>query len=59
MKTQHQNPEFGDTGGEIQKKPAKNYLGIQGGGGWWVKLRKPWILAVGSKTEFHPVFPFS
>jgi hypothetical protein len=24
-----------------------------------VKLRKPWILAVGSKTEFHPVFPFS
>jgi len=28
-KTQHQNPEFGHTEGEIQKKPAKKKLGIQ------------------------------
>jgi hypothetical protein len=25
-KTQHQNPEFGHTQGEIKKKPAKNTL---------------------------------
>jgi hypothetical protein len=36
-KTQHQNPEFGHTQGEIQKKPAKKYISIQPG----VKLRKP------------------
>ncbi len=31
-KTQHQNPEFGHTQGEIQKKkPAKKYISIQGG----------------------------
>jgi len=29
-KTQHQNPEFGHTQGEIFKKPAKKYGGIQG-----------------------------
>jgi hypothetical protein len=30
-KTQHQNPEFGHTQGEIKKKPAKKYISIQGG----------------------------
>ncbi len=28
--TQHQNPEFGHTQGEIFKKPAKKYISIQG-----------------------------
>jgi hypothetical protein len=28
--TQHQNPEFGHTQGEIQKTPAKKYISIQG-----------------------------
>jgi hypothetical protein len=37
-----QNPEFGHTQGEIQKKPAKQYISIQGG----MKLRKPSILVV-------------
>jgi hypothetical protein len=40
-KRQHQDPEFGHTQGEIsKKKPAKNYISIQGSG---VKLRKPSI----------------
>jgi hypothetical protein len=39
-KTQHQNPEFGHTQGEIFKNPAKKY--IQGG----MKLVKPSILVV-------------
>jgi hypothetical protein len=42
-KTQHQNPEFGHTQGEIpppKKKPAKKYISIQLG----MKLRKPSIL---------------
>jgi hypothetical protein len=30
-KTQHQNPEFGQTQGEIKKKPAKKYISIQWG----------------------------
>jgi hypothetical protein len=31
--TQHQNPKFGHTQGEIQEKPAKNkYISIQGEG---------------------------
>jgi len=30
-KTQHQNPEFGHTQGEIKKKPSKKYTSIQGG----------------------------
>ncbi len=30
--TQHQNPEFGHTKGEIFKKPAKKYISIQGVG---------------------------
>jgi hypothetical protein len=43
-KTQHQNPEFGHTQGEIyKKKPAKKYISIQGG----MKLKKkPSILVV-------------
>jgi len=42
-KTQHQNPEFGHTQGEIKKKkPAKKYISIQ----WGMKLRKPSILVV-------------
>jgi hypothetical protein len=32
MKRQHQNPEFGDTQGEIIKKFAKKCISIQGGG---------------------------
>jgi hypothetical protein len=40
--TQHQNPEFGHTQGEIKKKPAKKYITIEGG----AKLRKPSILLV-------------
>jgi hypothetical protein len=39
-KTQHQNPEFGHTQSEIQKKSAKMYISIQAG----VKHRKPSIL---------------
>jgi hypothetical protein len=41
-KTQHQNPEFGHTQGEIRKKPANKYISIQRG----MKLRKPSILVV-------------
>jgi len=38
-KTQHQNPEFGHTQGEIKIKAAKKYFSIQGG----MKLSKPSI----------------
>jgi hypothetical protein len=31
-KRQGQYPEFGQTQGEIKKKPAKKYISIQGGG---------------------------
>jgi hypothetical protein len=41
-KTQHQNPEFGHTQGELQKKPAKKYISSRRG----MKLRKPSILVV-------------
>jgi len=41
-KTQHQNPEFGHTEGEIFKRLAKKYIIIQ----WGMKLRKPSILVV-------------
>jgi hypothetical protein len=41
-KTQHQNPEFGHTQGEIKKNLQKRYISIQGG----MKLRKPSILVV-------------
>jgi hypothetical protein len=37
-KTQHQNPEFGYTQGEIKKKPAKNNPHERSRG---MKLRKP------------------
>jgi hypothetical protein len=36
-KTQHQNPEFGQTQGEIKKKPAKKYINIQ----WAMKVKRP------------------
>jgi hypothetical protein len=46
-KTQHQNPEFGHTQGEIQKKNLqKSTLAFQQGGGLVLKLRKPSILVV-------------
>ncbi len=41
-KTQHQNPEFGHTQGEIGKNLAKKYISNQGA----KKLRKPSILVV-------------
>jgi hypothetical protein len=31
-KTQHQNPKFGHTQGEIKKKPTKKYISIQSKG---------------------------
>jgi hypothetical protein len=37
LRKKGQNPEFGHTQGEIQKKPAKKYISIRGG----MKLRKP------------------
>jgi hypothetical protein len=37
LRKKDQNPESGHTQGEIQKKPAKKYISIQGGR----KLRKP------------------
>jgi hypothetical protein len=40
--TQHQNPEFGHTQGEIKKNRQKKYISIQGG----MKLRKLSILVV-------------
>jgi hypothetical protein len=46
-KTQHQNPEFGHTQGEIKKKPAEKYISIQGG----MKLKKPSILVVNSVSS--------
>jgi hypothetical protein len=42
VRKQHQNPEFGSTQDEIQKKPAKKYISIQRG----MKLRKASILVV-------------
>jgi hypothetical protein len=41
-KRQHQNPEFGHTQGEINKKLAKKYISIQRG----MKLKKPSVLVV-------------
>jgi hypothetical protein len=46
-KTQHQHPEFGPKPGEIQKKPAKKYISIKGGG----QLRKAPIF-FGGKLSF-------
>jgi hypothetical protein len=56
-KTQHENPEFdhkntefGHTQGEIKKKPAKEYIRIQGR----MKLRKlSFILAFLSPERLH------
>jgi hypothetical protein len=54
-KTQHQNPEFGHTQGEIKKKPAKKYISIQQG----MKLRKPSGKRVNpNKLSFIPSFLF-
>jgi hypothetical protein len=36
-KTEHQNPEFGQTQGAIFKKPAKKYSSIQ----WEMNVKKP------------------
>jgi hypothetical protein len=53
-KTQHKNPEFDHTEGEIQKKkPAKKYLSIQGG----MKLKKPSILVVKLSFILSFLFP--
>jgi len=41
-KIQHQNPEFGDTQGEIKKNTAKSTSGFNGG----LKLRIPSILVI-------------
>jgi hypothetical protein len=41
-KTQHQNPEFGHTPGEIQNQHAKINISVQGA----LKLRKPSISVV-------------
>jgi hypothetical protein len=41
-KTQHQNPEFGHTQGDIQKNSANKYVSIQ----QEMKLRKPSILVI-------------
>ncbi len=49
--TQHQNPEFGHTQGEILKKPAKKYISIQGG--WGVKT-----INFGGKLSFILSFRF-
>ncbi len=51
-KTQHQNPEFGHTQGEIFLKPAKEYSSNQGG----MKLKKP--INFGSKLSFIMSFLF-
>jgi hypothetical protein len=52
-KTQHQNPEFGNTQDEIQKKNLqKSTLAFNGG--WNSENHQFWW-----EIEFHPVFPFS
>jgi hypothetical protein len=51
-KTQHQNPEFGHTQGEIQQKPAKKYISIQQG----MKLKK--TINFGDKLSFIMSFLF-
>jgi hypothetical protein len=52
-KTQHQNPEFGHTQGEIQQKPAKKYISIQSG----MKLKK--TINFGGELSFILFFSFS
>jgi hypothetical protein len=51
-KTQHQNPEFGHTQGEIQKKTAQQYISIQGGD----ETQKP--INFGGKLSFILSFLF-
>jgi hypothetical protein len=51
-KTQHQNPEFGHTQGEIQQKPGKKYISIQQG----MKLKK--TINFGDKLSFIMSFLF-
>jgi hypothetical protein len=51
-KTQHENPEFGHTQGEIQKNRAKKYISIWRG----MKLRKPSILVVNWVLSFLSFF---
>jgi hypothetical protein len=55
--TQHQNPEFRHTRGEIQKIPAEKYISIQGRGLWQGETQK--TINFGGKLKFHPVFPLS
>jgi hypothetical protein len=55
--TQHQNPEFRHTQGEIQKIPAEKYISIQGGRVAGRKTQK--TINFGGKLKFHPVFPLS
>jgi len=52
MKTQHQNPEFGHTQGEIRKKNI-----LRRGGETQKTINFVW--GWGVKIEFHPVFRFS
>ncbi len=52
-KTQHQNPEFDHTQGEVKEKPAKKYTSIQRG----IKLRKPSILVVKLSFILSFLFP--
>jgi hypothetical protein len=56
-KTQHQNPKFGHTQGEIQKQTTKKYISIQRG----MKLRKPSCLSffLSSSTTATYVFTAS
>jgi hypothetical protein len=54
-KTQHQNPEFGHTKGEIQKKPAKRYISSRGKGRGG-KMEK--TMHFGGKLSFIPSFLF-
>jgi len=49
---QHQNPEFGHTQGEIQKKHCKKYISIQ----WGMKLRIPSILVINSVSSYPSFF---
>jgi len=51
-KTQHQNPEFGHTQGEIFKIPTKKYISIWGG----MNLRKPSILVVNWVSSYLSFF---
>ncbi len=49
-KTQHQNPEFGHTLGEIQNQHSKLYVSVQGA----LKLRKPSIYGINEVSSCLP-----